>query len=333
LAFLLLGCGDDTAPQPLDGGMDDASVDAATDGLESVGIVTNCEVPDLPDGGIQLATDVLYATMDGQELRLDVAWPSAPGTHPLVVAVHGGGWYMLDKTLWRRSIQILAGQGYVAASVDYRLAMAGCDPDGGVLPDAGTCHPNHFPAAVQDVRCAVRWLRANAATYSIDPTRVAAMGDSAGGNLASMIGVTTDVTGLDAVCPVGGDASVDVVVPFYGPEDFFNWDPTFPSAEDVARFLGTASYNSDPMLAKLASPIYHVTPQSPPYLMLHGTADHVAPYPQSVAMRAALHAAGVPATLVTLPGVDHAFPPISPLPQFRTSTCTMLAFLQQRLRP
>jgi dipeptidyl aminopeptidase/acylaminoacyl peptidase len=101
----------------------------------------------------------------------------------------------------------------------------------------------------------------------------------------------------------------------------------------VAQFLGAPSYNSNPMLAKLASPIEHVTPQSPPYLMLHGTADTVAPYRQSVSMRAALHAAGVPATLVTLPGIGHAFPPISPLPPFRTSTCTMLAFLQQRLRP
>jgi len=126
---------------------------------------------------------------------------------------------------------------------------------------------------------------------------------------------------------------VTVAMPFYGPEDLYGWDPNYPSATTVAGFLGTPSFDSNPTLAKLASPIDHITAQTPPFLMLHGTADATVPYPQSVKMRDALQAAGVPATLVTLPGVGHAFPLFSNQPAYEQSSCTALAFLKKYLRP
>jgi acetyl esterase/lipase len=310
-----------------------AQADASTDGPESIDLVDACSVPRAPDGGVTLVTDLVYATMDGQPQALDVAFPATGGSHPLVVIIHGGGWVSGDKSSERGEQMLLAGQGYVAASLNYRLVDSACPEDGGVKPDGGPCHPNHFPAAIEDVRCAVRWLKSNAAKYSIDPTRVASTGGSAGGHLAALLATGADVPGLDGPCPLAGDPSVTAAVPFYGAEDLYDWDPSYKSGAVVAEFLGTPAYDSDPSLAKLASPIDHVSAQTPPFLLLHGTVDMTAPYSQSVNMRATLQAAGVPATLVSLPGVGHAFPQFSNQPAYQQSSCTALAFLKKYLRP
>jgi acetyl esterase/lipase len=183
------------------------------------------------------------------------------------------------------------------------------------------------------VRCAVRWLRANAATFALDTKRFGAMGDSAGGNLVSMLGTASNVTELDdGSCRVQGDPSVSAVVSFFGHEDLLDYPPTWARLPEVASYLGTRNWNDDPVRARLASPITHVTPQSAPFLIVHGTDDTLIPFGHAVAMRAALGRAGVPATLVALRGVGHGFSLLDTSPTYAPSTCTMLAFWRRYLK-
>jgi acetyl esterase/lipase len=257
--------------------------------------------------------------MGGQPLRLDLARPRGPGPHPLVVLIHGGGWSGGDKGAHHADMLLLAGQGYAAASVNYRLAAA---------------PRNVFPAAVEDVRCAVRFLRSRAGEYGLDPSRVAAVGSSAGAHLAAMLGTAAGVPGLDGACPVSGPSpEVGAVVAVAGPHDIRTAGALDASQRwMVENFLG-ARPEDQPARALLASPAVHAHPGAPPFLLVHGTADDVVPVRQSRSMRDTLRAAGVPATLIELPGVGHAVPEFSADPRFRVSTCTTLAFLRERLRP
>lgn len=297
-----------------------ASVDAARLDGESVALTRNCTIPfPAAAGEINLASDVTYATMDGQPQRLDVAWPRGDGSYPLVVLIHGGGWSGGDKSSYHHAMRLLAGQGYAAATVNYRLAAA---------------PRNTFPAAVEDVRCAVRWLRARAADYRIDASRVAALGSSAGGHLAAMLGTAADVEGLDGSCPLRGvSPAVSAVVAIAGPQDIRVAGPLDSGQRwMVENFLGARPEDAMDR-ALLASPAVHVSAGDPPFLLIHGTADDVVPIQQSRSMRDTLRAAGVPATLIELSGVGHTFGEFSADPRFRTSTCTTLAFLREQLRP
>jgi acetyl esterase/lipase len=178
--------GSDAPATSSDAGPADAG---AADGGESIVVVPTCTLPTAPGAGqINTVKGVVYGA-DAAAQTLDVAWPMAAGLHPLVVLVHGGGWWQGDKSSFVSYAAVLASLGYVAASLDYRLVPA----DGGA---------NAFPTQVSDVRCAVRHLRANAGTYGIDGARVGALGTSAGAHLAAMLGVGDGVPGLDdGTCP------------------------------------------------------------------------------------------------------------------------------------
>jgi acetyl esterase/lipase len=291
----------------------------ADQGSESVAITRDCVVPAPASAvDVNLASDVTYVVADGQPQRMDIAWPKSPGPHPLVVVIHGGGWSGGDKSANHSDMLLLAGQGYAAASINYRLASA---------------PRNVFPAAVEDVRCAVRWLRSNAATYGVDPSRIAAMGTSAGGHLAAMLGTAAGVAGLDGPCPLSDvSPAVSAVVALAGPHDIRTARALDSGMWMVENFLGSRAERDMPR-ALLASPAVHVDATDPPFLLIHGTADDVVPIRQSRSMRSTLRAAGVPATLIELPGVGHNLPAFSAEPRFRASTCTTLAFLRERLRP
>ena len=307
--LLLAACSPAPAPMGADRG-----------GGESAALVRECRVPaPAAPADVRLDRDLVYATPGGQPQRLDLARPRGPGPHPLVVLIHGGGWSGGDKGAHHADLLLLAGQGYAAAAVNYRLAAA---------------PRNTFPAAVEDVRCAVRWLRSRSGDLGIDPSRVAAVGSSAGGHLAAMLGTAAGVPGLDGSCTIR-DASPEVgaVVAVAGPHDIRTAGALDASQRwMVENFLG-APPEADPARALLASPAVHAHPGAPPFLLVHGTADEVVPVRQSRSMRDSLRAAGVPATLIELPGAGHAVPEFSADPRFRVSTCTALAFLRERLRP
>jgi acetyl esterase/lipase len=252
-------------------------------------------------------TDLAYATGSAAQ-ALDLYLPRRTGTAvPLVVYVHGGAFLGGDKADHFPQIGALRTAGYAVASVNYRLS--------GEAP---------FPAGVQDVKAAVRWLRAAAPKYGIDPARFGAWGDSAGGHLVAMLGATGDQrTDFDdaALGHAGVSSAVQAVVDWYGPTDFLLMDDQSartgcarPQVHDEAgspesRWLG-APIQTVPDAARAANPITWVRTAGhlPPYLVVHGDSDCNVPHGQSELLVEALHERDAAVTFTLLPGVGHADP-------------------------
>lgn len=271
------------------------------------------------DGVVGIA-DLTYSVLPGfRPLRLDLYEPpGALGSHPLVVFIHGGGW-MSGHTRhsgafedWPAVLASLAAKGYVVASLEYRLS--------GEAP---------FPAAIQDIKAAIRWLRARAPQYGIDRQRAVVWGGSAGGQLAALAATSCGAAALRPAAPPpapGGravvrpeDSESDCVqglITWYGIFDFATLaaqsGPGGPqrlgSAETApSRYLGCALSSCAPAIIAAASAASYVNPTDPPALLIHGIADHTVPVQQSRDFYALLRSKGVPAELVEIPGVDHSF--------------------------
>jgi acetyl esterase/lipase len=237
-----------------------------------------------------------YGTGGQRALELDLLAPDvSPGKNrPAVVYVHGGGWAGGERS-WNPN-RILAESGFVTVSVSYRFTSEAI-----------------FPAQIHDVKAAIRWVRANADAYGIDPARVGIWGHSAGAHLAALAAVTAGVPELEGE---GGnpeqDSSIQAVVPIAAPVDFLvDWYAVqqVPLSDDIAG-LSDALLGGPPArrmdLARLASPLWHVGPDSPPHLLIHGEEDDVVPIAQARAYVAALRHMGQPrAELIALPGVGH----------------------------
>jgi acetyl esterase/lipase len=235
--------------------------------------------------------DVEYANPDNQHLKLNLARPKdAAGPLPAVVCIHGGGFRAGDRKGWDGRCKMLAERGYVAVTVEYRLA------------------PRYqFPAAVEDCKAAVRWLRLNAEKYHVDPNRIGAVGDSAGGHLAQFLGVTGDVHDFDGDQNPGPSSRVACVVNFYGPSDLTrSYGKSVDAAEVLPLFLG-GDVQHERKRHVLASPLYWVTPDAAPTLLVHGTEDKYVNYEQATWIHERLKAAGVDAELLTLQGAGHGF--------------------------
>lgn len=244
----------------------------------------------VPDG-VAFERDVEYANPDGQHLKLNLARPKdGAGPFPAVLCIHGGGFRAGSREGYNGTILKLAQNGYVAATVSYRLA------------------PKYqFPAAVEDTKAAVRWLRKNADAYHIDPDRVGVTGGSAGGHLAQFLGVTGDVKEFDGDQNPGPSSRVACVVNFYGPSDFTkSYGKSVDAAQVLPLWLG-----GDLSTARKAhlrsSPLYWVTPNAAPTLCVHGTKDTYVHHEQSEWLVEKLKAAGVEADLLLLEGAGHGF--------------------------
>ncbi len=232
-----------------------------------------------------------FAEVDGHSLKLDL-YLATEEDSPLVVWIHGGGWRNGSKD--RCFVTWLTDHGYSVASISYRLT------------DKAT-----FPAQIHDCKGAVRWLRANADKYGYSTDRIAVAGSSAGGHLAALLGTTVDVEELEGTVGSHSDQSsrVDVIVDYYGPTDFILRTKTQPhktvkKGAPVALLLG-GPVNEKTELARLASPVFHVTSDDPPLLIFHGKKDKTVLFPQSERIVDAYKKVNRPVTLHVLEDAGH----------------------------
>jgi acetyl esterase/lipase len=241
------------------------------------------------DADIFYKEEITYGKGGQEELKLDIARPKQGGPFPGVVWIHGGAWRGGNRSVYRPAIKEMARNGYVAVTVSYRF-----------------CPKNTFPAQVEDVKCAVRWLRANAKEHLVDPDRIGATGASAGGHLSLLLGVMGSEDGLEGE---GGNADksskVQAVVNWFGPTELTK--PFPPNIQPLLTdFLGgTVQEKTD--AARKGSPIAYLSKDDGPILTLHGDKDNVVPYEQATLLDEACKKAGIDHTLVTVEGAGHGW--------------------------
>lgn len=217
-----------------------------------------------------------------QRLETDVYVPAGAGPFPGVLVVHGGGWGSGQRTDMTHIAKRLAARGYTAVNLSYRFAPT-----------------YHFPAQIEDLQQAVRWMRQNAEAYRIDPDHIGAFGYSAGGHLAAMLGTISPGDGFDGGSN-GPSTRIQAVVAGGAPTDLRK----FRGGRLVPRFLGTTIDKNLELFAR-ASPIVHVSPDDPPMFFYHGSFDTLVDVSHAYDMKQALDAAGVPAELYIVRGLGH----------------------------
>jgi acetyl esterase/lipase len=253
------------------------------------------ELPTIPSSVVQLK-DIEYGRVGSRSLYLDLYQPAkaSPKPQPAIVRIHGGGWKTGDKGD-RGPAEAgiaLAERGFVVISVNYRMVDEAI-----------------FPAAVHDVKCATRWLRANAQKYQVDPERVGATGSSAGGHLSLMLGLSSHVPELEGN---GGHANfsshVSAVCSWCGPTNMMIENPPTSGVQPAARidFLG-GTPQEKPENYENASPIFHATKNAPPILFFHGDRDPTVPFSQSESLYQKLKSLGASVELVTVKNAGHSF--------------------------
>jgi acetyl esterase len=234
-------------------------------------------------GGVTVKNDVTYRTVDGEQLGLDIYRPAKKGKNrPAVVVVHGGGWTQGDKALFAQQGNKLAERGFVAFSINYRLAPA-----------------HTYPAAVEDVEAAVEWVRKHAKVYGVDAKRIGTLGGSAGGHLVGML--ATDGKGS-----LKTGHRVAAAVSWSGPMDFVRLAQAAATnaGRSFSMFLGCLP-DTCPDTYAAASPVTHVDKTDAPMLIVNSTMELV-PQSQADAMKAALDQAGVANQAIILPGSAHS---------------------------
>lgn len=258
--------------------------------------------PDTPPpvpAGVTAHRDLAYVTGGHPRQKLDLYLPAnATQPLPLLVWIHGGGWASGSKHGCPPLRAGFTERGYAIASLDYRLS-------GDAI----------FPAAVEDCKAALRWLRAHAEHYNLDPDHIGVWGSSAGGHLAAFLGTSGDTREFDVGGNLGFSSAVQAVGDYYGPTDFVQMDAhAFPGTRLIhdsptspeSRFIG-GPIQDEANRAKVqrANPIAYVTQNDPPFLIVHGDSDPAVPHHQSELLHAALVKTGVPVRFVTVKGGGH----------------------------
>ena len=252
-------------------------------------------------------TDVVYATptlADGSPvpLRLDVIVPDSPGPHPLVIFIPGGGFVMANKAGSLPQRTYLAEAGFTVAAIEYRT----------VLSEAT------YVEGVSDVKSAIRFLRARAGDYNIDPASVAVWGESAGGYIAAMVGATNGDPQFEAGDDLDQSSDVQAAVDMFGASDLsltmsdfddamqaFWAAPGTPAAQWVNGIGTELSILDDPAAVAMANPVTFVDATDPPFLLFHGDADVLISPSQTLLMHTALLDAGVPSSRYVVEGGGH----------------------------
>lgn len=255
--------------------------------------------------------DVTYCAPDGRAQKLDIYYPSAGGPWPVLLYVHGGSWREGDKAEgagWRG----LNAQGILVASVNYRMAAEG-----------------KFPVMIEDVQCAVRYLRAHSAEYNLDPTRIAAVGASAGGHLVALLGTADDTAVWDRREYGEQSDRVQAVITMAGLSDFTVRLPGGINSAIHYAFGKLAGDGSPEMAA--ASPVTYISADDPPFLILHGDKDGVVPLAQSEILHERLTAVDVPARLVIVQNGDHGLGGANASPTQDEINAIIASFLAENL--
>jgi len=254
-------------------------------------IPLNARAWEVEPSKIELDEDVVYAKVGEHELKLDLVRPSeGTGPFPAVFVIHGGAWRGGNKKDVRSLMPEFARHGYVAVSPQYRF-----------------CPKETFPAQVHDVKAAVRWLKSNASKYHVDPERIGAVGFSAGGHLALMLGLTSEKDGLEGdVKPGEPDSKIKAVVNYFGPTELSATDIPLVSKPLVKDFLGGTPQEKPEMSAK-ASPLTYVSADDAPVLTFQGTKDPLVPHSQAIKLTEAMSKVGTPGRVELLIGAGHGW--------------------------
>jgi acetyl esterase/lipase len=246
--------------------------------------MTDFIAPPAPRSTVTYANCAVANPPGYRPLHLDLHVPAGTGPFPVVLWVHGGGWQTGSRVGLPESIapfgfhERMLAHGYAVADVDYRLALEA-----------------PFPAQLADVQAAIRWLRHYAQQLKLDPLRFAALGESAGGHLAALAGLTGE-----------GETAIQAVINWYGVMDVDDFrDPDDPFLPEALLLGGPISSRRD--FARWSSPLHRVHPGAPPFLSVHGDADSVVPHQQSERLTQALRDHGVRAELRLVPGAEHCF--------------------------
>ena len=251
--------------------------------------------------GYNVVPNITYLRASGEDLKLDVYQSTASaGPNPTLVYFHGGGWTNGSKESSSLAFLPYLEMGWTVVNVEYRLADVA-----------------HAPAAVEDCRCALRWIYRNAEEYGFDLNAIVVTGSSAGGHLALTTGMLPESAGLDRQCPGNRrrawstgttsteELKVAAIINWYGITDVAELidTPPGPSGSYTEAWLGSAIDRRE--IAVRVSPINYVRSDLPPILTIHGDSDPTVPYSQGVRLHDALAKAGVPNELVTVKGGKH----------------------------
>ena len=257
---------------------------------------------------VDIIRNVEYGTGGGRPLKLDIVRPKEQpkGLMPAVVYVHGGGWAGGAKEAGIPEVLTLARRGYFCATIEYRLSDEA-----------------KWPAQIQDCKCAIRWMRAHAKEYNVDPNRIGVWGASAGGHLVALLGTSGDAKMLEGT---GGwqdqSSRVNAVCDWFGPTDFMWYYDHYKdnalmtadvfkdkAGDDLISRLFGGKFWERKGLCRQASPLSYVSKDDPPFLIMQGDNDPLVPMVHSEMLHNALTKAGVDSQLVIVKGAGHGFAP------------------------
>jgi acetyl esterase/lipase len=230
--------------------------------------------------------NITYLHASGADLQLDVYQQPGKTSAPVIVYFHGGAWWKNARPATANGFRSLLSLGFTLVTVDYRLT--------GVAP---------APASVQDARCSLAWVKRNAAQYNFDLNEVIAFGTSSGGHLALMAGMLPPKSDID-LPECSDQPKIAAIFDFYGITSMSPLlEPGATLKRSASNWLGQSA--ADPAFAEKMSPLHYVRPGLPPTFIVHGDADPVVPYTQSIQLRDQLTAAAVPVRMFTVPGGQH----------------------------
>lgn len=260
-------------------------------------------------GRAEVRNDVEYGRAGGEVLTLDASVPEGEGPFPAVVIVHGGGWRGGDKQFAgvKPLFEPVSEAGFAWFSINYRLAPK-----------------YHYPAPVEDVENAIRWVKEHAAEYKVDTRRIALTGESAGAHLVAMVAVRAKP-----------GTQVSAVVPFYGPfdlEELARARTQEHASRTVLGLVGASQADDEAYrLLREASPINFVREGLPPFLLIHGTADKTVPFEQSVKLRDKIKSVGGVCELFPVEGAEHGIGGWERRPELQTYKQKMIEWLKATL--